>query len=95
MKSSKTLLLLLSALAASAPSSALAADFDVANESEFKKIIGPNSTPAKLAGGMRFIEGPVWIPADGGYLVFSDIPANQLKKWTPEGPFFGAGPAGQ
>jgi gluconolactonase len=29
----------------------------------------------------QFIEGPVWNPADGGFLVFSDIPANQLYRW--------------
>jgi len=42
-----------------------------------EQLIGPE----KLAGGMQFIEGPVWIDADGGYLVFSDIPANELKRW--------------
>ena len=36
----------------------------------------------KLADGFGFTEGPVWIARDGGYLVFSDIPKNQLKKWT-------------
>src|SRR5687767_4361687 len=36
----------------------------------------------KLATGMHFTEGPVWSDADGGYLIFSDIPANELKKWT-------------
>lgn len=36
----------------------------------------------KLAGGMQFTEGPVWSDDEGGYLIFSDIPANELKKWT-------------
>jgi gluconolactonase len=36
----------------------------------------------KLAGGFRFTEGPVWTNAGGGYLVFSDIPANELKRWS-------------
>lgn len=35
----------------------------------------------RLATGFQFIEGPVWMP--GGYLVFSDIPANRLYRWTP------------
>jgi len=35
----------------------------------------------KLAGEMKFTEGPVWVPRDGGYLVFSDIPADELKRW--------------
>ncbi len=37
----------------------------------------------KLAGGMKFIEGPVWSEKDGGFLIFSDIPGNELKRWTP------------
>ena len=39
----------------------------------------------KLAGGMKFIEGPVWTNDEGGYLIFSDIPSNELKKWTSAG----------
>jgi sugar lactone lactonase YvrE len=37
----------------------------------------------KVAGGFQFVEGPVWHP--GGYLLFSDIPANKIVKWTPSG----------
>jgi gluconolactonase len=31
---------------------------------------------------MKFLEGPVWVPRDGGCLIFSDIPSDQLKKWS-------------
>ena len=32
---------------------------------------------------MTFTEGPCWFDdARGGYLIFSDIPANHLKRWT-------------
>lgn len=34
----------------------------------------------KVASGFRFTEGPVWDPQ--GFLIFSDIPANQIVKWT-------------
>ena len=34
----------------------------------------------KLAGGMEFTEGPVWLP-DEGILVFSDIPNSKLMQW--------------
>lgn len=40
-----------------------------------------------IAEGLKFTEGPVWIPSlDGqpGYLLFSDIPAHILYRWTPE-----------
>lgn len=60
----------------------VAADFDIKDEAEFKKIVPDSAKLTKLAGDMRFLEGPVWNPADGGYVVFSDIPANELKKWS-------------
>jgi len=39
----------------------------------------------KLHGGFQFTEGPVWIDKDGGYLLFSDIPANAIYKWIHDG----------
>ena len=60
----------------------VAADFEIKNETEFKKIIPADAKLEKLAGGFKFTEGPVWIPKEGGYLIFSDIPANHLKRWS-------------
>jgi len=37
----------------------------------------------KAAGGFRFTEGPVW--HKDGYLLFTDIPANRINKFTPPG----------
>jgi len=60
----------------------LASDrFEIANAPEFNRIVSDAAVLQKLAGGMKFLEGPVWIPSDGGFLVFSDIPANELKRW--------------
>lgn len=64
-------------------SSLTAADFDVRDESEFRKIVQTNAEVEKLHDGFRFTEGPVWMAE--GFLIFSDIPANELKKWTPQG----------
>jgi gluconolactonase len=61
---------------------ASAVDFDVRNAAEFNKIVPPDAKLTKLAGGLRFTEGPVWRAEAGGYLVLSDIPANELKQWT-------------
>ncbi len=61
---------------------AIGADFDIRNEAEFKKIVAPDAKVEKLATNLKFTEGPVWLAQDGGYLVFSDIPADELKKWT-------------
>lgn len=35
----------------------------------------------RIATGFQFTEGPVWHP--DGYLLFSDIPADRIYKWTP------------
>ncbi|MCI0539942.1 MAG: SMP-30/gluconolactonase/LRE family protein [Verrucomicrobiales bacterium] len=35
----------------------------------------------RLATGFILGEGPVWIPAEGGYLIFSDFPTNRLYRW--------------
>ena len=39
--------------------------------------------PEQIATGFQFTEGPVW--HSDGYLLFSDIPANRIVKWTPDG----------
>src|SRR5207253_1517180 len=62
--------------------SIVAADFQINNEKEFQKILPPGARVEKIQGGFKFLEGPTWVPRDGGYLIFSDIPANELKKWS-------------
>jgi gluconolactonase len=48
---------------------------------DFARCVDPATKVRKLAGDMKFTEGPVWVPRDGGYLVFSDIPADEMKRW--------------
>lgn len=55
--------------------------FTVVDETAFRQLLPANAEVSKLAGDFMFIEGPVWVNDDGGYLVFSDIPANELKRW--------------
>ncbi|MDZ7720993.1 MAG: SMP-30/gluconolactonase/LRE family protein [Balneolaceae bacterium] len=40
--------------------------------------------PELITTGYQFTEGPYWHP--DGYLIFSDIPANTVYKWTPGSP---------
>jgi gluconolactonase len=61
--------------------SVFGADFEIVDPAEFQKLFPKNAKVERLATDMQFIEGPVWINAEGGYLVFSDIPANELKRW--------------
>jgi gluconolactonase len=76
--------LLLSVLALLAPIT-IAADLQPLDPVAFAKVVANDATVHKLASGMKFIEGPAWTDAQGGWLVFSDIPANELKKWTSSG----------
>jgi len=46
-------------------------------------IVPPNPKVFKLAEGFQFTEGPVWVPADGGYLLFSDPNANRIYRYRP------------
>ncbi|MBN1671284.1 MAG: SMP-30/gluconolactonase/LRE family protein [Kiritimatiellae bacterium] len=58
--------------------------FVVRDPAEFHKIVPAGATLRKLADGMQFVEGPVWVARAGGFLLFSDIPADEIKKWTTE-----------
>lgn len=62
-----------------------ASELDIRDQAEFGKLVAADAKVEKLAGEMGFLEGPVWVPAAGGYLVFSDIPNNELKKWSKAG----------
>jgi gluconolactonase len=39
--------------------------------------------PERLASSFQFTEGPIW--QRDGSLLFSDIPANRIYRWTPDG----------
>ncbi len=49
------------------------------------RIVGSNPKVFKLADGFQFTEGPVWVPADGGYLLFSDPNANRIYRLSQAG----------
>lgn len=49
------------------------------------KIVPANPKIEKIAGGFIFTEGPLWFDAEGGYLLFSDVPGNAIYRWNPDG----------
>ena len=53
-------------------------------DAKLDEIVSADVKVEKLAGNLLFAEGPVWV-RQGGYLLFSDIPANVIHKWTPDG----------
>lgn len=46
----------------------------------FDRMIAPETQPEVIATGVRWAEGPLWIER-GGYLLFSDPPANIVRRW--------------
>jgi len=48
------------------------------------KLISPGVVIEKVTGNLQFAEGPLWL-RNSGYLLFSDIPANAIMKWTSSG----------
>lgn len=48
---------------------------------ENESLIASGAKVQKLAGDMKFTEGPAWIPAKKA-LVFSDIPNSKLMQWS-------------
>lgn len=47
-------------------------------------LIAPDAVIETLANGFTWSEGPVWI-ADGGFLLFSDVPRNRIHRWSAAG----------
>jgi gluconolactonase len=48
----------------------------------FDRLVPPDARLEKIADGFTWVEGPVW-HKQGGYLLFSDIPANSVYRWKP------------
>jgi len=46
----------------------------------FDQLVPKDGKLEKIADGFSWVEGPVW-NKQGGYLLFSDIPANAVYKW--------------
>lgn len=46
-------------------------------------LVAADAKVEKLAGNLKFTEGPVWVP-EKKMLVFSDIPAAKLMQWTAD-----------
>ena len=48
----------------------------------FDRIIAPGTRTEVIARDIQWAEGPVWVPEGGGYLLFSDPPANIVRRWS-------------
>ncbi|MFZ9839303.1 MAG: SMP-30/gluconolactonase/LRE family protein, partial [Opitutaceae bacterium] len=79
-----TRLRLLLPLLALLPAPLAAADLAPVDAAEFARCLPADAKVERLATGLGFTEGPVWLPREG-LLVFSDIPKDQLLRWSPAG----------
>ncbi len=77
--------LLMAGFCASAVAAHAAGVFDIRIPEEFSRVVDTNSAVLTTNVTLNYwLEGPVWIPGDGGYLVFSSMGANnRLKKLVP------------
>jgi gluconolactonase len=55
--------------------------FNNAQAEDDASLVEPGAKVTKLAGDMKFTEGPVWLPKEK-MLVFSDIPNSKLMQWS-------------
>lgn len=53
----------------------------VARAESAQSLVADGAKVTKLASGMKFTEGPVWLPREKK-LVFSDIPNSKLMQWS-------------
>jgi gluconolactonase len=79
-----SLLRLLPVILMTAPMFPLCAQAIVRSDPGLDKIVPADAKVEKVHGDFRFVEGPVW-DKTGGFLLFSNIPANSIMKWTPDG----------
>jgi gluconolactonase len=47
----------------------------------FDSLMPTDAQIEVLGSGIQWAEGPVWVPRDGGFLLFSDVRAGRIMKW--------------
>ncbi|HKA33846.1 MAG TPA: SMP-30/gluconolactonase/LRE family protein [Candidatus Binatia bacterium] len=58
----------------------------VAIDPSLDALVSPDAKLELVKGGFGFTEGALWVQqGKSGYLLFSDIPANVIYRWTPDG----------
>lgn len=67
------------------PLAVIAQSIQAVDQAATRNLFPPDAQVRKVAGDQEFTEGPVWIKEGGGYLVYSDINANQMKRLDPSG----------
>ena len=51
-------------------------------DDRFREVVGDDAEVERVGTGFDFTEGPIWNHVEK-HLVFSDMPGNIMRKWTP------------
>lgn len=83
----KMSMLALAAAVLGAGAAASAAPFPTVGSIEREKpaldaLIAPGTKVERLAHGLTWAEGPVWVGGKDGYLLISDVPQNTMYRWS-------------
>lgn len=57
------------------------------DDQAFTDLFPSNAKVETLGSDFQFTEGPSWVGGEDGYLIFSDIPANKIYKWSENSGF--------
>ncbi len=85
MKKFTLILFVMAALAIMAPTQTTkqGVGFVWRGDPAIEQIVPKDSAIEKIGGNFQFTEGPIWFKE--GYLLFSDVVGNVIRKWTPDG----------
>ena len=82
----RLIFVVLLALAALVPAAAQTPGSVVRLDPAFDAIVAPGTMVETLKEGFGAINGILWVPeGKSGHLIVSDIPANVVHRWTPDG----------
>jgi len=76
------MLRLLLVLLLASPAAAQSIGSVTASDPGFWRLVPRGEKIHVVADGFTWAEGPVWV-ANGGYVLFSDVPKNRIYRWAP------------
>jgi gluconolactonase len=54
-----------------------------ADSEHLHELVAVDATIERIGTGFDFTEGPIWVPEGPGYLLFSDMPGDVRRRYTP------------
>lgn len=78
---------IISILTLSLSSSTFAQELKAEDKRAFRDLFPTNAKIETLGSDFKFTEGPAWVGGEDGYLIFSDIPADKIYRWSKSSGF--------